>query len=425
MSILSDAMHTTILPNGLTVLTRELHHAPVISFWVWYRVGSRNELPGLTGVSHWVEHMLFKGTERFPKGTVDRAIARVGGSFNAMTWLDFTAYYATLPADQIQIGLEIESDRMVNANFDPAETESERTVIIEERRMYENQPSFRLSQELQATAFQLHPYRHETIGWEHDLRQMTRDDLYGHYRGYYTPHNAIVVAVGDFESGQMVEQIESHFGSIGGDKPPTPVIPAEPTQWGERRVTVHGKEPTPRLTYAYRAPAVSHPDYWAMMVLDSLLTGAKVGMFGGGTQRTSRLYRRLVDGEVAISVGSGLLATIDPYLYTISVALLPTSDAITVEMMVDEEIARLQQEVVREEELHRLKKQVRAKWAMGMESMSAQGRWLGLSATIASVHWFTDYLTSLEAVTPEQVQAAAQTYLLPQKRTVGWYKPEI
>jgi zinc protease len=418
------AINTTILPNGLTILTRELHHAPVISFWVWYRVGSRNELPGRTGVSHWVEHMLFKGTERYPKGTVDRAIARVGGTFNAMTWLDFTAYYSTLPADQIQIGLEIEADRMVNAAFDPAETEAERTVIIEERRMYENQPSFRLSQELQATAFQLHPYRHETIGWEHDLRHMTREDLYGHYRGYYTPRNAIVVAVGDFDTGRMVEQIESYFGGIEGGFPPQSTIPAEPTQWGERRVTVHGKEPTPRLTFAYRAPAVSHPDYWAMMMMDAVLTGAKVGMFGGGTQRTSRLYRRLVDGELAISVGSGLLATIDPFLYTISVALLPTSDPLKVETILEEEIARLQTEMVEEEILQRLKKQMRAKWAMGMESMSAQGRWLGLSATIASIEWFTEYLTTIETVTPDHIRTAAQTYLLPQKRTVGWYKPE-
>lgn len=418
------AIHTTILPNGLTILTRELHHAPVISFWVWYRVGSRNELPGLTGVSHWVEHMLFKGTERYPKGSVDRAIARVGGTFNAMTWLDFTAYYATLPANRIEIGLEIEADRMVNAAFDPAETEAERTVIIEERRMYENQPSFRLSQELQATAFQLHPYRHETIGWEFDLRQMTRDDLYAHYRSYYTPGNAIAVAVGDFETGRMVEQIESHFGTLQGEMPPSLTIPTEPTQWGERRVTVHGKEPTPRLTFAYHAPAVSHPDYWAMMVLDSLLTGAKVGMFGGGTQRTSRLYRRLVDGELALSVGSGLLATIDPFLYTISVMLLPTTDPLLVESILEEEIVRLQTEWVEAETLQRLKKQVRAKWAMGLESMSAQGRWLGLSATIASIDWFTDYLTTLEAVTPDDIRTVAQTYLLPQKRTVGWYKPE-
>lgn len=425
MSTLSDAIHTTILPNGLTVLTRELHHAPVVSFWVWYRVGSRNEMPGRTGVSHWVEHMLFKGTERYPKGTVDRAIARVGGTFNAMTWLDFTAYYATLPADQIQIGLDIEADRMVNAAFDPAETESERTVIIEERRMYENQPGFRLSQELQATAFQLHPYRHETIGWEDDLRRMTREDLYGHYRSYYTPQNAIAVAVGDFRTEQMVAQIDEYFGGIKGAAPPIPSIPTEPSQWGERRVTVHGKEPTPRFTYAYRAPAVNHPDYWAMMLLDSLLTGAKVGMFGGGTQRTSRLYRALVDGELAISVGSGLLATIDPYLYTISVALLPTSNPSTVEAVLETEIARLQNELVEEEALARLKKQGRAKWAMGLESMSAQGRWLGLSATIASVEWFTDYLTALENVTPAQIRDVAQRYLLPQKRTVGWYKPEI
>jgi zinc protease len=188
---------------------------------------------------------------------------------------------------------------------------------------------------------------------------------------------------------------------------------------------VHGNEPTPRLLFAYKAPPVSHPDYWAMMVVDSFLTGAKIGMFGGGTQRTSRLYRALVDGELAVSVGSGLLATVDPYLYTISVAPLPSAELATVEQVIEAEISRLQSELVSDQELHRMTKQVRAKWAMGLESMSAQGRWIGLAATIATVEWYTNTVPALESVTPEQVRSAAQTYLVPQRRTVGRYQPEV
>lgn len=365
---------------------------------------------------------MFKGTTRYPKGSVDRMIARVGGTFNAMTWLDYTAYYATLPAEHIGIALDIESDRMVNTLFDPAETEAERTVIIEERRMYENQPSFRLAQEIQATAFEVHPYRHETIGWESDLRTMTREDLAAHYRHYYAPNNATIVAVGDFDTNEMVAQIETFFGSIAPSDTPPPPSAVEPTQQGERRVAVHGREPTRRMTFAYKGPAVTDEDYWACLMMDAILTGPKLG--GGGTARTSRLYKRLVDGEIVLSVGSGVSTTINPYLYSISAALLPTSDPATVEAEIEAEIALLQENLVDESELARLKKQLRARWAMGMESMSGQGRSIGLAATVATLEWFTHYLDNVEAVTPEQVRAAAQKYLRPQQRTVGWYTPE-
>ncbi|MBA3533370.1 MAG: insulinase family protein [Ardenticatenales bacterium] len=419
----SDIQRTT-LDNGLTVLTREMHHAPVTTFWLWYRVGSRNEIPGVTGISHWVEHMMFKGTERFPKGTIDRALSRLGGSFNAMTSLDFTAYYATLPADKIDLALEIEADRMSHAAFDPSETEAERTVILSELHMYENSPGFRLAQEVTAAAFQLHPYHHETIGWESDLLAMTRDDLYRHYRTYYTPNNAIAVAVGDFRTEEMVERLATLYGGIPMGPPVPAVRFTEPRQRGERRVTAHGTEPTPLLTYAYKAPAATDPDFWALTVLDTILGGPKSGSFGGsGSSRTCRLYRRLVDGALAVGVGSSLLATIDPYLYSISVTALPTSTREEIERVLEEEIVRLQQEPLSEEELRRARKQTRARFAMGMESMSSQGRWLGFSTIVATINWFDGYLDSIDAVTAEQVQAVAQRYLLPTRRTVGWYIP--
>jgi zinc protease len=205
-----------VLDNGLTVVLREMHHAPVASFWIWYRVGSRNEGPGATGISHWVEHMLFKGTPTFPRGEFDKAIAREGGVFNGMTWIDFTTYFETLPADRIDLALRVEADRMVNAVFDPAEVEVERTVVISERQGSENNPEFLLGEALQAAAFQAHPYHHSVIGWQADLKTMTRDQLYSHYRSYYAPENAVVAVAGDFDREVMLARINELFGGIPG-----------------------------------------------------------------------------------------------------------------------------------------------------------------------------------------------------------------
>ncbi|HEY8476151.1 MAG TPA: pitrilysin family protein, partial [Chloroflexota bacterium] len=197
---MTAAVRTTRLGNGLLAVVREVRGAPVASFWVFYRVGSRNEVPGITGVSHWVEHMLFKGTPTWPKGSIFRSISKVGGTLNAFTWLDWTAYFATVPSEHLDLPMRVEADRMVNATFDPAEVESERTVIIAEREGHENRPTYHLMEELRAAAFRAHPYGHSVIGWKTDLRSMTRDDLYGHYQRYYTPNNAIAIAVGDVDA---------------------------------------------------------------------------------------------------------------------------------------------------------------------------------------------------------------------------------
>ena len=190
MPLSTDIHH---LPNGLTVLTREVHTAPIATCWIWYKVGGRNERVGISGISHWCEHMLFKGTPTMPKGAFDATIARNGGTFNGFTWIDYTAYYETLPADRLDLGMAIEADRMVNSMFDPAEVASERTVIISEREGNENSPTFWLDEELRSTAFKVHPYRNGVIGWKSDLRAMTREDLYTHYKTYYAPNNAVLV----------------------------------------------------------------------------------------------------------------------------------------------------------------------------------------------------------------------------------------
>src|SRR5512137_2001748 len=201
-----------VLDNGLTVIVRESHNAPVSTFWCWYKVGSRVERAGATGVSHWVEHMLFKGTPTFPKRELDRLISREGGTWNGFTWLDFTTYFETLPADRFDLAFRIESDRMAHAVFDPKEVASERTVIISERQGNENNPQFLLSELVQATAFRVHGYHHEVIGDLCDLQTMTRGDLFQHYKTYYAPNNAVAVAVGDFKASDVLKKIQAEFG---------------------------------------------------------------------------------------------------------------------------------------------------------------------------------------------------------------------
>ena len=222
----------TTLPNGLTVQLKEIHTAPIISSWVWYRVGSRDEVPGRTGVSHWVEHMQFKGTPQFPAGVLDKAISREGGVWNAFTYLDWTTYYETLTADKIDLALRLEADRMVNSLFDPEEVASERTVIISEREGSENEPLFRLGEAVQQAAFKVHPYQHEIIGYKADLHTIQRDDLYNHYRTFYTPNNAVMAVAGDFE---YRKDAGAHHRAVCRDRTRIDAAPPEPARAALRR----------------------------------------------------------------------------------------------------------------------------------------------------------------------------------------------
>src|SRR6476619_6275943 len=226
------------LDNGLKVIVQEEHTAPLASVWCWYKVGSRDERPGLTGVSHWVEHMNFKGTTNIPRDQVKGIIEQFGGSWNGYTWIDQTTYVETASRDALDRMLFIEAERMVHGLYDAADCESERTVIISELQGGENDPDQLLDQELTAAAFRAHPYGHPTIGWLGDLQTMTRDDLYGYYRRYYVPNNATLVVVGDVDRDDVMRRVVGHFGTIQPrdvDKvPPT----REPEQLGERRVTV-------------------------------------------------------------------------------------------------------------------------------------------------------------------------------------------
>jgi zinc protease len=415
-----------ILPNGLTVIIKENHNAPVATFWCWYRVGSRHEHTGITGISHWVEHMLFKGTGQFPGRTADQAVSREGGQWNGMTWLDFTTYYETLPADKFELALALESDRMANAPFKPREVEPERTVIISEKQGSENSPRHMLSEEVQAAAFHAHGYGHETIGHLCDLQTLTRDDLYRHYRTYYTPRNAVAVAVGAFKAQDALASITKYFGKIkpGPDIPPCTAVEAE--QRGERRVAVEGPGSTPYVEIAYHAPAAHDADFPAMVAMDAILAGASsLSMFGGGTTNaSSRLYKALVDTELATDAGGSLVPTADPYLYGLSATVRNGHTPQEVEAAFEREIDRMVNEPVQAEELAKAIKQAKALFAYGSESVTNQGFWYGWSEVFADYRWFETYLDRLAAVTIEDVQRVAQKYLRRTQRVVGYYLPK-
>ena len=407
------------LPNGLTVLLREAHSAPVISWWLAYRVGSRNEPTGVTGISHWVEHMMFKGTERFPAGMLDREIDRAGGQWNAFTSMDATKYFETLPAGKIDIAMEAEADRMTNAIFDPDETESERTVIISERQGAENQPTFWLQEELRGAAFRVHGYHHEIIGDEADLRTMTRDDLYNHYRRHYNPANAAAIAVGAFDSDEMLAKIERLFGSIDASAAPELFARPEPAQSGERRVVVERPGKTAFFELCHRVPAADHEDWFKLRLLDAILSGSG----GASDNKTSRLYRALVKSEIAAGVGAWLMPTVDPYLYSIIVTLRDDRQPAEAEAVLLEEIARLQTDGVSDAELEKARKQTRAAFAYSAESVTEQAYGLAQSFILGDVHWFDRYSERLMAVSAEDVLAVANRYLVPRKRVVGILNP--
>ncbi len=416
----------TILDNGLTVVLREMHHAPVTSFWIWYRVGSRNEIAGITGASHWVEHMMFKGTPSFPPGSLDRLVSREGGHWNAFTWLDYTAYFETMPSVRIDLALRLEADRMVNTIMTEEAVGSERTVIISERHMYENQPYFLLREELMAAAFRVHSYHHEVIGDEADLETMARDDLYEHYRAHYAPNNAVVVAAGDFETEAMLGRIDELFGVIPAGEPRQPHIRPEPPQRGERRITVHGPGDTAYLAYAFRSPPATHPDFNPLVLLNAAYAGGGSIGFGGGTttNKSSRLYKALVSTELAAAVSGSVAPTIDPYVYSIMAVARPSRSLAEIEEVLDAELQRLAEQPITQEELDKALKRAKVQFVMAGESVTGQGHMIGLAEAVAGDYsWYENTLEAFSQVTLEDIERVRDQYLRRENRVVGLYEP--
>ena len=422
---LNHNLYQTQLKNGLRVMLKEIHTAPITSTWLWYGIGSRNEIPGKTGLSHWVEHMQFKGTKRFPGEEIDNLVSQVGGYSNAFTSSDWTTYFETMPSAHLRATLELEADRMTNSLFDPEEVETERTVIISEREGSENYPEFRLDEAVQMHAFQQHPYRNEVLGSKEDLLSITRDDLFQHYRDHYQPSNAILCIAGDITPHTVLEEVEGLFGGIPSF-PVTPNAPApEKSLFPGDQLELEGPGQAHYLEIAWRCPAASDPDFFAYTIIESLLSGpSSLNMFGSGgiNNRTSRLYQALVEEDIAASVFGDLSANIDPGVFKVFATIRPDGDPWIALKKIDEQVQRITSDELSAREIERAIKQASALFAYGSDNITNQGFWMGYASSFADYQWVADYLTRLRSVSSSQVLRTAQKYLREDQRVIGVYR---
>ncbi len=403
----------TILPNGLKVLTKEVRNAPVVSFAVWYKVGSRNEHTGITGVSHLLEHLLFKGTKKYGLGEISRTLFVNGASFNASTYYDWTNYYETLSSDRLELAMQIEADRMVNSRIDKADLDSEMSVVRSELEGRENSPGTLLYQAVQAAAFQAHPYQWPVIGWRTDVENVSRDAIYNYYKTYYGPNNATVVMVGDFETEKALDLVRKHFGKLKRIPEPPQVYTSEPPQRGERRVEVRRAGSLPMTLIAYRTPEAKHPDFYALDALSIVL----------GEGRVSRLYQALVEKQIASDVDAGAASLRDPYLITVSATARPGVTVEKLEAALLAEIERLKKEPITAEELERVKSQIEASFVFQNDSVTSQANQIGYWAMIDDWRYLSTYLDRIRALKPADIQKVAQKYFVTDARTVGHFIP--
>ncbi|MFQ5589078.1 MAG: M16 family metallopeptidase [Nitrospiria bacterium] len=414
----ATAIQKTVLDNGLNVVLWEEHKAPVVTFQIWYKVGSRNEVSGKTGLSHLMEHMMFKGTEKYGKGAFSRIVAKNGGTENAFTGNDYTAYFENLSADRIGLSLELESDRMQHLLIDPEEFLLERDVVMEERRTRtDDDPYSYLVENLYAIAFLVHPYHTPVIGWMSDLENLSREDIAAHYRTYYVPNNATIVAVGDFDAEALLEKIKRHFGTIPQGPDPPQRVPPEPEQIGMRRSIVKREAQLPFVFIGYPAPNYTSPDTYALTVLSNILSNGK----------SARLYHSLVyTQQIALETGgyySGL--TTDPEIFYLYATAQKGTTPEALEAALDAEIRRIQTEGVTQKELEKAQNQIEAEYLMASDSNFYRGMQVGTAETVgAGYQYVLDYTAEIRKVTTEDVRRAAQTYLIEDKKNVGILIPK-
>jgi len=405
-----------VLPNGLKVLLKEEHKAPIVTFQIWYKVGSRNEKLGTTGISHLLEHMMFKGTKQYGPKTFSQMVMRNGGNDNAFTGKDYTAYFENVAADRIAISLELEADRMQNLLLDKKEFLSEREVVKEERRMrYEDDPTSTMVEEMMATAFLAHPYQWPVIGWMADINSITRDDLVNHYRMYYAPNNATIVVVGDFETKTLLPLIEKYFAGIPRGQDVPRVSAVEPRQTGERRIIVKRQAELPAVFAGYHTPDLKHQDTYALEVLQGILS----------TGKSSRIYKSLVyEKQLALYAGGDYdNVANDPNLFYVYAGVMPGKTTEEVEKALYAEIDRIKNEPVTDNELQKVKNQIEAGFIMGQDSIFYQAMLLGQNETVASWKVLETYVDRIRAVTKADIQRVAKEYFSEDNRTVGILVP--
>jgi zinc protease len=393
------------------------HKAQVGVVQVWYRVGSRNETPGRTGLSHMLEHMMFKGTERFGSGEYSKIIARQGGSENAFTSDDATTYFAKLAADRLDVELEQEADRMRGLVLSSEEFEPERKVVAEERRMrVEDDPISYLYEALDAAAFTTHPYRHPTIGWEGDIESWTLADLKQHYDLYYQPGNAVIVVAGDFDPAEIARRIETNFGSIPAGSRPPEVTVREEAPRGPKRIEITRPARLPFVALTHPTPNLHHADSAALEVLEVILSAGK----------SSRLHEALVlEDQVALGVGAHYARTsVDDRTFSLSAQAQPGRSAAEVESALLDQIRKIQEAPPADEELARAKRQIESGFIFSQDSIFYRAMLLGTYEMAGGWEQIDEYLPAIAAVQAEDVQRVARAWLTADRRTTGILHPE-
>jgi zinc protease len=412
----------TILDNGLKVIVKEDRRAPIVTSQVWYKVGSSYEHGGLTGVSHVLEHMMFKGTEKLEPGEFSRIVAENGGDENAFTGRDYTAYFQTLAKDRLEVSFELEAERMRRLTLPEEEFLKELEVVKEERRLRtEDDPESLTFEQFNATAYEASPYRTPVIGWASDLEGMEVEDLRNWYHRWYAPNNATLVVVGDVVADEVFSLAEKHFGSLQPEQVATPKRRAEPEQRGEKRIRVKAPAKEPYLIMGYKATALGQDaEEWEPYALEML---ASV-LDGGGSARFSR---ELVRGsKVAASAGAGYSAfTRLPGMFLIDGNPAKGRTVMELEQAFGEQVERVRNEPVDASELERIRTQLIAGKVYERDSVYAQAMQMGRLETVG-LGWplVDEYVEHLSRVTPEQVQAVARKYLIPENLTVALLEPQ-
>jgi zinc protease len=404
------------LDNGLKVLLLEDHKSPAVTFQVWYRVGSRNEQDGKSGLAHFLEHMMFKGTPNTGPEEYSRIIAKNGGQTNAFTTADVTVYFATMSRDKIHIPLELEADRMVNALLDEKYFEAEKRVIQEERRLrVDDNPVAALGEVAGAVAYMVHPYRRPVIGWMHDIENLTRQDLVDFYKLYYSPNNAFIVVSGDFSTDEILPKIKAAYGKIPRGATPPKVQAEEPPQRGERRTVLKKEAELPFVMTYYHAPNLKSPDSFALDLLTVILAGG----------RSSRLHqdlvyqKRLVRGVDADYSG----ASIDPTVFSVTAQLLPGKEPGPIQREIDGLIEKVKTELVGERELNKAKNQVEAAFIFGRDSIFGQAMKIGFYEAVGDWRLMDRYIEGIRKVSREDIRRVAKQYLDSDRRTLGTLIP--
>jgi len=406
----TEDVRKTVLANGLVVLTKELHTSPIVTSMIWYRVGSRNESIGQTGKSHFLEHMLFKGTERFRKGEIDLLTLKNGGANNAFTAHDFTAYYFNFASDRWNFALDIEADRMVNCTFEPDEFEAEKKVVIEELKTSLDSPWGLLIQETDAAAYKIHPYRNPIVGWLQDVERASAEEQQDYYRRFYHPNNAVLVLVGDFDTDRLLERVTDVFSVIPTGPEIPPMLLVEPEQRGEKRVILRWRSKIPRLAMAYHAPRIAHPDTYALQILGVILSEGKA----------SRLYQRMVEREQAVTfVTAEFGESQDPTMFHIRAEARGSHTVEAIESSIHDELHQIAKIGVTPQEVERAKHQIEAHFILSRERTLDQAILLGQIETLQGYEYVDMYLDRISRVTPDDVADVCARYLREDNRTIA------